>query len=148
MILDRLENAERYFSLHPKFAAAFTFIRKAVADLPEAGRNEIDGDEIYALVLNRTGKTKVGAKLEVHRRYIDIQFSAEGVDVIGWKSTAACTQIDKPYDENGDAALFTDAPDAWFDVVPSTFAIFFPEDAHAPLAGDGPVCKIVVKIAV
>jgi beta-galactosidase beta subunit len=28
------------------------------------------------------------------------------------------------------------------------FAIFFPEDAHAPLAGEGHLVKAVVKVAV
>jgi beta-galactosidase beta subunit len=31
---------------------------------------------------------------------------------------------------------------------PGSFAIFFPEDAHAPLSSTGRVHKIVVKVAV
>jgi biofilm protein TabA len=31
---------------------------------------------------------------------------------------------------------------------PGTFAIFFPEDAHAPMAGEGLIHKVVVKVAV
>jgi beta-galactosidase beta subunit len=28
------------------------------------------------------------------------------------------------------------------------FAIFFPEDAHAPMAGEGPMYKLVAKVEV
>jgi beta-galactosidase beta subunit len=33
-------------------------------------------------------------------------------------------------------------------VAPGSFGIFFPEDAHAPAAADGPIHKVVLKVAV
>ncbi|HPY90089.1 MAG TPA: YhcH/YjgK/YiaL family protein [Lentisphaeria bacterium] len=35
---------------------------------------------------------------------------------------------------------------AWFPVRPGCFAIFYPEDAHAPCCGQGVCRKIVLKI--
>lgn len=44
--------------------------------------------------------------------------------------------------------LFFDRPATWLAVSRGVFAVFYPEDAHAPLASLGPIHKAVVKIAV
>ncbi len=148
MILDRLENAERYLALHPEFKAAFEFLRREnLAQLPP-GRHDVDGDRLYAVVIRDNGHGCENAKLEAHKKYIDIQFSLAGCDLIGWKSTDTCSEIDQPFDEESDAALFADKPDAWMATPPGTFAVFYPEDAHAPMAAEGPLHKVVMKVAV
>ena len=46
MILDRLDNAQRYEAIHPGFRAAFEFLKRSdSANLPD-GRHEIDGDRV------------------------------------------------------------------------------------------------------
>jgi YhcH/YjgK/YiaL family protein len=55
--------------------------------------------------------------------------------------------IAEPYDPQKDIAFFADRPDTWIHVPAGRFAIFFPEDAHAPLGGLGLLKKAVVKIA-
>jgi len=44
--------------------------------------------------------------------------------------------------------LFADQPSTFVSVPPGSFTIFFPHDAHAPLAGPGRLKKAVVKVAV
>ena len=95
------------------------------------------------------GRSRVEAKLETHRKYIDIQFVISGVDEMGWRPLPSCGKASTPYDAEKDAALFESAPDSWVAVGPGAFAVFFPEDAHAPLIGAGePVRKLVVKVRV
>ena len=148
MILDVLENAQRYDSLHPRLAPAFDFLRRGdLAALP-AGRHEVHGDRLYAVVVREEGRGREGAKLEVHRKYIDVQFSVEGTDLIGWKNISACAGPGDGYDDEKDIEFFSDAPDAWIATPPGTFAIFFPDDAHAPLGAEGPLHKVVMKVAV
>ena len=148
MILDYLDNGERYGGLHPGFRAAFEFLkRKDLADL-SSGRHPIDGERLYALVVQQDGRDRDKAKLEIHRRYIDIQFTVTGADDIGWKPAAHCLSCDQEYNDEKDIAFFSDEPDVWMTTLPGAFAIFFPEDAHAPLGGTGPIHKVVVKIAV
>ena len=148
MILDRLENADRYAALHPGFARGLAFLAEARRlDLPE-GRHEVDGDRIYAVVARAAARSRARAALEAHRRYIDIQFVLSGVEEIGWRSRAECNLTREPYDVARDIEFFADPPTAWVTVEPGAFAVFFPEDAHAPLAGSGEVRKIVVKVAV
>ena len=148
MVLDDLSNYKRYLSLHPGFAIAFEFLkRQDLGQLP-AGRNEVDGDRVYASVVKGDGRGRKACKFEAHRKYIDIQFSFSGTDDIGWKTLAQCKKVDKPYADKEDCALFTDDPDAWVSVRPGAFVIFFPEDAHAPMCGEGPLHKVVMKVPV
>jgi YhcH/YjgK/YiaL family protein len=148
MILSRLENAERLERLNPGFAAAFTFLRRGDLDQLTAGRHEIDGPRLFAIVNRGQGRGKGGAKMEVHRRYIDIQYSVTDPDVIGWKPASDCRKAEQPFNAEKDIQLFLDTPDSWITTPVGCFGIFFPEDAHAPQCADGPIHKVVVKVAV
>ncbi len=150
MILDRLENLDRYFPLHAGFRQACDYLRQTDYTKLTAGKHEVDGAKLFLMLNKGSGKGREGVKLEAHRRYIDIQYTIAGPDEIGWRPLAACTQIDRPYDAHTDFGLFADRPQAWVAVPPGSFAIFFPEDAHAPM-GAGADCellKAVVKVAV
>ncbi|MEJ7678546.1 MAG: YhcH/YjgK/YiaL family protein [Segetibacter sp.] len=41
---------------------------------------------------------------------------------------------------------YNDKPDTYFTLQAGQFAIFYPEDVHAPQIGEGPIKKLVVKI--
>jgi len=147
MILDVLENAHRYGALNEGFAKAFEFLsRPDLQDLP-VGKYEIDGDRLYAMVAKEPGRKKEDALLEIHEKYIDIQFILAGTDTMGWKPKSLCKQPTEEYDQNRDIQFFADKPDAWLATESGAFAIFFPEDAHMPLISSGPIHKVVVKIA-
>ncbi len=146
MILDCLENWKQYAALNGGFAEAFEFLRRRdLAELPE-GKHPIDGDRVFAIIVRADGVGHDKARLEIHKKYIDIQFCITGCDEIGWRPTDCCSG-DEGFDEDKDLGFFTDAAEAWVSVTPGRFAIYFPADAHAPLGGDGPVHKVVVKIA-
>ncbi|HYT73576.1 MAG TPA: YhcH/YjgK/YiaL family protein [Vicinamibacterales bacterium] len=147
MVLDTLALADRYAALHPGFAEAFAFLSKTtVAALPQ-GRHDIAGDRIFVLIDHRDGRGRHGARLEAHRRYIDIQYTCEGMEEIGWSPLAACRPPAGGYDEAKDIAVFDDRPATWLSVPPGHFVIFFPDDAHAPLGGQGLLKKAVIKVA-
>ncbi|MCL5006212.1 MAG: YhcH/YjgK/YiaL family protein [Acidobacteria bacterium] len=148
MILDTLTNAERLQKLHPGLGAAFQFLRGTnLRELPE-GRREIESPRLYALVVRGPGRGQKGTKLEAHRRYIDVQYSLIGHDVIGWKQLATCQNPVDAYDEVKDIQFFVDAPDSWVTIPQGSFGIFYPEDAHAPMAAESPIYKVVVKVLV
>jgi len=148
MILDVVANEERLKHVHPGFGPALEYLRRIDFDQLPDGRVEIDGTRLYAMVIRGEGKGQQGAKLEVHRRYIDVQYCVTGSDVIGWKPAATCTDPEQPFDEQKDYQFFRDAADSWVTIPQGSFGIFFPEDAHAPAAADGPIHKVVVKVAV
>lgn len=148
MILDTLPNAARYAGTHGCFARAFEFLAATNLAALAPGRHEIDGDRLYVSVDHKEGRGEEGARLEAHRRYIDIQYTIEGDERIGWMPLARCQAPDGPFDEKKDVVLFADRPTTFVAVPPGSFAIFFPHDAHAPLAGHGRLKKAIVKVAV
>lgn len=147
MIMDRLENAHLYTNLNPGFAKGFEFLaRPDVGDLP-TGRHEIDGDRVYALVVKASGRRIEDAELEMHERYIDIQLVLAGTDDMGWKPTSLCNQPSGDYDPEGDCRLYGDEPEASLSMNAGVFAIFFPDDAHAPMISSDELHKVVIKVA-
>ena len=148
MIVDQIANAKRYYALHPKFAAGFGFLlQRDIAEMPQ-GRHIIEGDNVFAIVSRDEGRGKEHSPLEAHHRYIDIQFVVDGDERIGWLPTSHCQRISTPRDEDNDIAFYFDRPQTWVAVSNGGFAILYPDDAHAPLAGIGMVHKVVVKVAV
>jgi biofilm protein TabA len=148
MILDDLANAARYESLHGRFAAAFAWLRDADTSALEPGRHDVDGEKLYVNLDVKEGRTRDGARLETHRRFIDIQYTFDGSDDIGWLPAAECREVAAEYDEAKDIARFADTPASWVTVRAGTLAIFFPEDGHAPLGGTGTIRKLIAKVAV
>lgn len=148
MILDVLENAQRYVALNKGFAAAFEFLmRPDLNELP-VGTYRIDGDRVYAMVAKDPGRRREDALLETHERYIDIQLVLAGTDDMGWKPKSSCSRPTAEYNPESDAQLFADEPDAWLSTAAGAFAIFFPEDAHMPLISSGIPHKVIAKVAV
>lgn len=148
MIVDKLENHRRYGSLHSLFSKAFDFLRDPGLSQLADGKHEIIGKQLFVIIARNAGRGRENAMLEFHRKYIDIQFVVGNEDVIGWKPTNDCQRVSQAYDAERDLGFFFDRPITWLSVPAGAFAIFFPEDAHAPLGVDGNVHKAVVKIAV
>jgi len=146
MILDTLKNHHQYHALHPLFTRAFKFLENPESRKLPAGRYAIDGERLYAVVVCDNGKGQTGARLEIHKNYIDIQFEVTGTDSMGYKPTEACTAVAVAYDAEKDLGFFSDASETWVTLKPDTFAVFYPADAHAPLGGQGPLHKIIVKV--
>lgn len=146
MILDTIANAAYYEKAHPLFAKAFEFLRTADLANMACDRYVLQGDQLYASIQEPEGKTMETAKLEAHKKYIDLQYVVTGNEVMGWSPLCGLGHA-LPFDEAKDCGFFTDRPQSWFDVRPGCFAIFFPEDAHAPNVGTGKHRKVVIKIA-
>ena len=148
MILDKLVNAGRYYKLHPGFKTAFKFLqRRDIADLPDAGY-KIDGKRIYATIFEGQGKGRKAAKLETHKKYIDIHYAVSGSDEVGWNPAQECASKDGGYNKKKDYQVYSDVPKIWVPHWPGTFIIFFPEDAHAPVTITKKMHKVVIKVAV
>jgi biofilm protein TabA len=148
MVLATLDGAQRYAALHPAFTRALRYLAATDLDALPAGRTEIDGDRMFVIVDRKDGRGRDGARLEAHRRYIDIQYTVHGEEEIGWMPIATCAAPAGPFDVDRDIVFFDDAPSYWIGVPRGSLAIFFPDDAHAPLAGVGALTKAIVKIAV
>ena len=146
MILDRLENSDCYRSLHPLFGKIFDYLKQTDIRTLKVGRIDFP-DGFYINVDEVSLRPQEEALLEVHDRYIDIQLPITQSEVIGWKSRLACHSLKSSLEER-DISFFSDSADSFFRLEPGSFAIFFPQDAHAPIIGQGMTRKVVVKVPV
>ena len=150
MIIDDLSNAKKYFCIHPLFTKAFEYIHAQNLATIEVGKYDIDGDNLRVIVSSKKGMTaeESAAKFECHDKHIDIQVCINGNEQIGWKPRDNCTQQKGDYNAEKDVAFYSDAPDMYFHLTNNQFAIFFPEDVHAPMIGEDEIKKIVVKVKI
>ena len=146
MIIDTLANAHKYTGVHKLFAKAFDYIKSQSLGTIEPGKYPVDGTDIHASVSLKDGVKAADAKFEAHNNYIDIQVCPAGTEQIGWKPRAACVNPKGDYNTEKDVIFYNDAPDTYFSLNAGQFAIFFPEDVHAPMIGEGPIKKLVVKV--
>lgn len=151
MLVASLNDLAHQAALTPALKTALDWLaaHAADADLPE--RVDIDGKEVYALVqAYQTAAPAEPMRLEAHHNYIDVQYVAEGEEVMGW---AHVTELQAPTPYNPDKDVFHGTlPGAQVTPVlvkAGQAAIFYPADAHAPkLCGQQPaaVRKIVLKV--
>jgi YhcH/YjgK/YiaL family protein len=146
MILDTLDNARKYFSLHPLFEQAFQYISSQNLQTLEAGKFEIKGKDLHGSVSSKDGVKTEDAKFEAHNNYVDIQVCPAGKETIGWSPRKKCVDPKGEYNAEKDVTFFNDKPETYFELHEGQFAIFFPEDVHAPMIGDEPITKLVLKV--
>jgi len=149
MIVDTIANASKYFSLHPLFAKAFEYINQTdLANAPD-GKSDI-AEGLKAIFSNKFGVVAEAsvAKFECHNKNIDIQLCINGVETIGWKPREKCVIENGAYNPEKDVQLYNEQPDMYFQLTNGQFAIFFPEDVHAPMIGEGEIKKLVIKVKV
>lgn len=148
MIVDTIQNAGKYFSVHPLFEKAFEYINST--DLMNAADGKSDiAEGLKAIFSNAPGKTKEASlsKFECHNKNIDIQLCINGVETIGWKPREKCIKPNGEYNSEKDVQLYHDDADTFFRLTNGQFAIFFPEDVHAPMIGEGQIKKLVIKVS-
>lgn len=146
MIYDSISELALYRKIHPAISIVCNYLNNTDLVKIPSGRNEIIEGRLFSTTGISAPKGD-NAKLEVHRKFIDIQCIVEGTDRIGWSPLNSCKKPADEFDVQKDVQFFNDDPDIWLNVRPSMFAIFMPTDAHAPLGGLEPVRKIIFKVA-
>ncbi|KAA6336556.1 Toxin-antitoxin biofilm protein TabA [termite gut metagenome] len=146
MIIDTLDNLEKYVSLNPLFAEAAKFVKTHDLNLLEPGKIELKGKDLIVNITKITPKTNGEAKLETHNEYIDIQIPLSGVEIMGYTAKKDCIQATAPYNKEKDITFFDGLADSYIAVKPGMFAIFFPQDGHAPGITSVEVKKAIIKV--
>ena len=146
--LIKIDDDAAVAALGEKYAKAFEFLRRPdLKDLP-LGRQEIDGDRVYAIICENDLKP-IGEvqRPEFHKRYVDVQAPITSTELFGVPDLPE-EVANGPFDEKGDGALF-DAKCPMQAVKPGECIIFEPFVAHAPCHTDVPgtrVRKAIVKV--
>ena len=84
MVIDKLENLEKYVSLNPLFAQAVEFLKTTDLNAHEIGKVVLKEGELIVNFAQARPKTKEEAKLETHNNFIDIQIPLSGVETMGY----------------------------------------------------------------
>ncbi len=145
MIIDTLDNLEKYASLNPLFAKAIEFLKNTDLKAQPVGKVELDGKNLVVNFSVAKGKTKEQAQLETHKKFIDIQIPLSCTEVMGY--TPACDLPEGEYNAEKDITKFAIPSESYIAVNPGMFAIFFPQDGHAPCISDEEnIQKVIVKV--
>jgi YhcH/YjgK/YiaL family protein len=142
--------AKAYYKNPERWNKAFAFLKDNDLKKLELKRFDLDGDNLFITISEYNTKNPESAKYEAHRKYIDIQYVVTGNELIGIAPFASKESVLQEYNPAKDIE-FVSVKGTMHKANPSTFFIFFPEDAHMPGLKDGanaPVRKAVVKIMI
>jgi len=134
-----------------KYAAAFEYLKKTDFTKKELSRVDLDGNRMYATLSSIPTKAPESAKLEAHRKYLDIHYLVDGRETIGSVNVAGL-EVTDPYKEASDVEFFkVPAKYRKIEMRPGHFAIFLPGQGHMPGLGtdtSAMIRKVVVKVQV
>ena len=131
MIIDTLDNLAKYEAVNPLFKEVVEFLKKNDLNQLEAGKHPIKDKDLFVNIQVAKGKTPDEAVIETHRRMIDIQIPIDGPETYGY--TPLCRLPEAEYNDEKDITKYPDLmAESFVDCQPGMFAIFFPQDGHAP----------------
>ena len=149
MIYDIREHLQLYKGISANMACAIEYLIKTDFSQLQAGKYQVDGDRVFALVQDPTTYLKEQAKWESHNAYIDIQYMLCGEEIIGSQKTEFL-RISEPFREGNDIAFYSDNGEGFFSLLkPGSFVVCFPTDAHMPLICPNQpqkIKKVIMKV--
>lgn len=113
------------------------------------GEYEIRGREIYAQVFDLVTAPKEEKKPEAHKNYIDVQYLADGEELLGFVSDTGDYKAESEKPENDIVFYEAVEGESFIHALPGSYTIFFPQDIHRPgVMADHPmkIRKVVVKV--
>ena len=146
MIIDKLENIGMYASVNPLFAQAIEFLKSTDLNAHELGKVVLKEGELFVNFAAARPKTKGDAKIETHNNFIDIQIPLTGTELMGYMPRTDLAEAE--YNAEKDVTFYPGHATDYLTVKPGMFAIFFPEDAHAPGVTEVELKKVIVKVRV
>jgi YhcH/YjgK/YiaL family protein len=153
MIYGKLSDFE---SLNPGLlSSALELSIKWLRELPEHpndGRYELDPiSGLYAMVMSYDTVEPEQSRFESHQRFVDLQYTISGAEVIEWAHSGDLNQDGEYLIESDLQFYHSRIPFARVNNLPGFFSVYCPSDAHRPkirLGNYTHVRKVVVKIPV
>lgn len=146
MIIDTLDNLVQYEPLNPLFKEVVAFLRKNDLCRLSVGKHSVLGDDVFVNIQAAKGKAPDEAVLETHRKMIDIQVPLDGTETYGYTPLSDLPEAE--YDAEKDMTKYPDLmAESFIECQPGMFAIFFPQDGHAPCISMSPeIKKAIFKV--
>lgn len=146
MIIDTIDNLGKYVALNPLFADVVDFLKGHDLQTLEAGKYPIKDKDLFLNLQVAKQRTKETAFLETHIEMIDIQIPISCAETFGY--TPLQDLPDFEYNAEKDITKYGDTKaQTYLTVNPGQFAIFFPQDGHAPcIIGEAEIKKAIFKV--
>lgn len=146
MIIDTLDNLGKYQGINPLFADVVEFLKKNDLNVMEDGKYPIKGKDLFLNLTTAKGKAPDEAEVETHVKMIDIQIPLDGPETYGY--TPLCNLPEEEYNAEKDVTMYPGLmAESFIDCQPGMFAIFFPQDGHAPCITMAPeIRKAIFKV--
>ena len=146
MIIDTIDNLGKYVALNPLFADVVEFLKGHDLLTLETGKYPIKDKDLFLNLQVAKQRTKETALLETHVEMIDIQIPVTAAETFGY--TPLCNLPAFDYNAEKDITKYGDTKaQTYVTVNPGQFAIFFPQDGHAPCITDAPeIKKAIFKV--
>ena len=146
MVIDTIDNFGKYVAINPLFADVALFLKEHDLNALEPGKHAIKGSELFVNITTAQGRTPDAAVLETHRKMIDIQIPLDAPETYGY--TPLCRLPELEYNAEKDITKYGDLmAESFVDCQPGMFAIFFPQDGHAPCISMAPeIKKAIFKV--
>ena len=145
MVIDTIDKLSFYVGLNPLFQDIVDFLKTNDLNKLEEGKHFIKEKDLFVNIQVAKGKTKEEAKLETHRRMIDIQIPLSGEETFGF--TPLCDLPELEYNEEKDIIKYDGPADTYVTCKPGEMAIFFPQDGHAPcISQEEGIKKAIFKV--
>ena len=129
MIIDKVENLQKYAALLPGLPAAIEALQALPSRTP--GHYEFPGG--YFMIQQGETRPFTEAAFEAHRRNIDVQIVLDGGEELAW-AAASNLRVVKAYDADKDVEMLEGAARAEMLITAGMFYIMLPQDAHLPTA--------------
>lgn len=148
MIIDNIGNFHHYSGLGNRIRLALEHIRTTDFTCLEAGRYDLDGDNLFVILNDYETVHPEEGQLEGHHTYIDVQYMVRGTEWVGYAPLTG-QSVAADYDPEEDCILYTGEAN-FFKFDQGMFAVFFPHDLHLPGTGEQPtsVRKVVIKVKI
>lgn len=103
MVIDTLNKASKYYSLHPSLSKAFEFLQQNDLVNLADGVSEIhEGMTLIVHTANANTQEVSLEKFECHDKNIDIQVCVRGIETYGWKPREKCITPNGAYNQEKD----------------------------------------------
>lgn len=149
MILDNIKNLKNYPFADGRLLRALEYLRDTDLSVLPDSTCQVDGSDLYYFV--QTYETRPANDTpEAHRQYIDIQYVLSGTECMGVGQLEQMTEEVEARPQKD--IWFYRGPMDTITVSQGMFAVFFPNDVHAPCvspaSGANTVRKCVFKVKI
>jgi YhcH/YjgK/YiaL family protein len=141
-----MDKLGKYQGINPLFADVVEFLKKNDLNVMEDGKYPIKGKDLFLNLTTAKGKAPDEAEVETHVKMIDIQMPLDGPETYGY--TPLCNLPEEEYNAEKDVTMYPGLmAESFIDCQPGMFAIFCPQDGHAPCITMAPeIRKAIFKV--